>query len=245
MSITAAYLRVSTEQQLHGAGPMQQRDNLVAYAVQHGIKVDIWATDDETGTTADREKIQWLLSEAREGRLQTLLVDRLDRLGRKMHVCESLYEAFTAAGCQVRFVAAHFENNAAGTLMRQIMSSFAEYQRTELLQRMQQCKRAKAARLGLYSRCITPYGYRLDSTGGMEENPEEAAAVRIAARMRAEGASLRDIATRLHADGFLSRSKRNTWSATQVKRILDNLPKYRAEQPFVEGAEVRQPNIIY
>ncbi len=243
MSKTAAYIRVSTERQLDGSGPEQQRAGIMAYAAQHSIAIDEWATDDETGTTEDREQIQRLLAEARAGTLTTLLIDRMDRLGRKVAVCESLYEAFTQAGCQIRLVAMHFENNPAGVAMRQMLMVFAQYQKDEWLQRMAQCRRSKAARIGALANGQVPFGYRRSEVGALEVCPEEAPAVRRAFWLRKAGRSFRTIVAMLNAEGYRSRGGK-PFTLDQVHCMIHRERQYAGLMGFTGGATAAQPALL-
>lgn len=234
MAKTAAYIRVSTSKQLDGAGPQQQRNNLLAYAVSKGLHIDEYATDDETGTTEDREHIQRLLKEAQAGTLTLLLVDRLDRLGRKLHVCEGLLAAFNQAGCEVQFVAAAFADNPAGVAMRQMLGVFAEYQRSEWLSRMRQCSKAKAVARGSLHGALAPYGYRIEGNRCVPD-PTETPLVKKIFALSAQKLTLRGICKVLMEEGWKTR-KGTYFHHQQVKRILELEQAYRGQVAFVDAA---------
>jgi site-specific DNA recombinase len=245
MSKTVAYIRVSTTKQLEGAGPAQQRDSIIAYAMSKGLQVDEWYTDDETGTTEDREQIQALLKQAQEGKLGRLIVDRMDRLGRHMHVCEGLYEAFKKAGCQVVLTNINLEDETPeNVMMRQMLGIMAQYQRSALIRHMGQCAKAKARRTGAHANCQTPFGYSFDRGGGrMVINEEEANAVRRIFELHWAGRSLRQVMKVLHDEGWRVR-KGDYWHPPQVARIIRREAQYAAQAPFVEGGTIVQQPII-
>jgi site-specific DNA recombinase len=232
---TAAYIRVSTQKQLNGSGPAQQRDSIIAYAVSKGLEINDWRTDDETGTTEDREQIQALLQEAREGRLGTLIVDRVDRLGRELHVCEGLYDAFTKAGCKVLIASQALEDSAEGVLLRQILGSFASYQRKALLKHLSQCRESKARRIGYRNGGAIPYGYKLSEKGDtiVPDEDHEAPMVRRMFQLRGEGYSYTRALETLFAEGY--RSRRNTpLQRMQLQRIFRLESAYRGEVSFFD-----------
>ncbi len=242
---TAAYIRVSTSQQLDGAGPEQQRTNLIVYAMQKGITIDEWAVDDETGNTTDRENIQRLLADAHAGKLQLLLCDRPDRLGRKLEVIETLYQSFRAAGCDVQYVGMAFDSNPAGTAMRQMMSVFAQYQKDEFLNRMKQCKTAKAVRIGALASGTAPYGYKIGVSGRIEPDEIEQHLVKRIFELHDRGQSLREIERNLDKEGFISRSGKS-FKYGQIARILKLHRAYQGQAAFsgIEGAQVFHEAIL-
>lgn len=235
MSKTAAYIRVSTTKQLDGSGPQQQRENILAFAISKGLRIDEYAIDDETGTTEDREHIQRLLKEAQAGELTLLLVDRLDRLGRRLHVCEGLLAAFNQAGCEVRFVAAFFEDNATGIFTRQILGAVAEFQRNEWLARMKQCSRAKALARGSLHSKLAPYGYRIEGDRCIPDETETALVKRIFKLAASQDKlNTRKICRVLTAEGWRSR-KGTHFQHPQVARILSLEAAYRGKCAFADA----------
>lgn len=223
MSKTVAYLRVSTEAQTEGNGLEQQRRSICAFAAATGLTIDEWVTDDESGTTEDREGIQALL--ARNGSF-TLVFDRIDRLGRTLLVSESLFGKFANRGVRMVCVAQHLDDSPVGRLTRQIMGAFAEYQRSEMLSRLAAAKRAAKAHRGTYGGGTVPYGFRAVGSGKLAASADDARMVRRCYAL-AEGqtTSLRAIAARLEAEGFRTR-KGTVIAAAQVKRILDRKEVY-------------------
>lgn len=246
MTTTCAYIRVSSTKQLEGAGPQQQRDAIIAYATMKGIQIDGFYVDDETGTTEEREQIQALLLLAKSGTLKLLLVDRVDRLGRTLGVCESLYDQFKQAGCKIEFVAAAFDDNPEGVLFRQMLGMVAQYQRGALLRHMKSCREANARIRGTHGNGQVPYGYRIDRQRNrvvIEE--EEAALVRRVFALRGEGLSLRKIADRLYADGYRPRyAKSGKFSTAVLANMVHDEEAYRGKTGFVDNSSVTHPAIL-
>lgn len=244
MAKTAAYIRVSTTKQLDGTGPQQQRDSIVAYALTKGIPIDSFETDDETGTTEDRESIQLLLKQAQAGELTLLLVDRLDRLGRRLHVCEGLLAAFNQAGCEVRFASVEAANDTsgAGIMLRQMLGAMAEYQRTEWLSRMKQCSLAKSRQKGTLCGGTVPVGYRLEN-GHVVPDDVESYLVKRIFRLQAEGRNLTQTARILTAEGYKTRSGTKI-KPMQVSRILKLADAYRGKVSFADLKSVANHEAI-
>ena len=78
----AAYARVSSGSDEQANALEQQRARLEAAATAHGATAPSWYVDIGSGSKDDRPELQRLLSDARAGRIATVLVTRLDRLSR-------------------------------------------------------------------------------------------------------------------------------------------------------------------
>ncbi len=248
MTHTIAYMRVSTAAQLEGSGIDQQRASIITWAVSNGVTIDEYITEDETGTTEDREEIRRLQERARNGEFKVLVIDRVDRLGRTLAVCETLFAAFEQLGVDVRVVGSSFDDSPAGRMLRQVMGVLAEYQRSEWLGRMKQCRKAAAAKKGtsLGGRSLT--GYRSMGRGQLAADDRSAGAVARCFALREAGLSLSDVARALATEGFRN-SKDKPYAVTQVSRILAHADVYRATThpqsvQLAPGVSPAQPAII-
>ena len=249
MSQTIAYVRVSTERQEDGNGPAQQRSEICAWAVANGCKIDDWAYESESGTIEDREIIQGLLAQAKRGQLARLVIDRMDRLGRTLLVCERLYKAFLDAGVEIVCVKQAIKNTPSGALIRQIMGAIAEYQRSEWLSRMRVCRRNVAAAKGLSPGGTDPYGYRSVGNGKLEIDEATAPMVRKAFLLHdVRQLSLRGIADLLSRDGFRTTSGKPLTHKT-IAKILARRDFYAGRAPLydielAEGVQMQHPALI-
>ena len=77
----ALYMRVSTEKQVkEGDSIAAQQSALERYAKEKGyIIVDTYIDDGISGTKADRDELQRLLEDVKQGRVDIVLVTKLDR----------------------------------------------------------------------------------------------------------------------------------------------------------------------
>lgn len=76
MTFTRAYLRASTDDQ----DASRARNDLKAFAKDHGLKVASWYTENESGATLARPELMRLIDDAHQGDI--LLVEQVDRLSR-------------------------------------------------------------------------------------------------------------------------------------------------------------------
>lgn len=241
---TIAYLRVSTERQADGNGPEEQRMNIVAYAATAGIHINEWVQDEETGTTANRTEIQRVLFEAKAGRVGAVIISRMDRLGRTVGVTEQLFDDFAKVGVEIINVQHRFSNNAEGRLMRQMLGVMAEYDRSQLLTRMKNSKKAAIAQGG--SGGGQPlYGYRSEK-GVFVPHSEESELIKRVFRLRDQGMSYGEIVDDLFRGGLKTRRGGSRFTRTQIQRILRQETAYRGKDIIqtTEGPRPRHPEIL-
>lgn len=140
----AVYLRVSTT----GQDTASQEPDLKAWVRLHGRRRSaLWYRDRFTGTTLNRPGMRDLEEDIRSGRIDTLLVWRLDRLGRTAGQTITFLDELQGAG--VRFVSLRDgvdTSSASGRLLRTILAGFAEYEREVISERIRAgIAKAKAA----------------------------------------------------------------------------------------------------
>jgi len=126
--IVWGYARVSREDQELGL----QTDALSRAGV---LPVHI-VTDKMSGTRDDRPGFQSLLASLRAG--DTLTVWKLDRLGRKALAIMSLIERLDHQGVRIVVLTLGIDTQTpTGKLMVNVMSSFAQFERDQLIERTQ------------------------------------------------------------------------------------------------------------
>jgi DNA invertase Pin-like site-specific DNA recombinase len=227
MQRTLAYARVSTEAQTQGNGLAQQRKEIVTYAAMNELQIDEWFVDAKTGTTEDREQLNRLKLLAEAGEIGTLILDRMDRLGRTTEVNLSLLRQFEEWGVKVVFVQQAFEAMPPPMrkFMQTIFAALAEMQKAELLQRMVVCKREAVAR-GKFIGGGIPLGYKTGSTPGeLVIDESTAATVRLIFELKERGLTHTQISTLLNQRGILTR-RGNDFYPSGVLHILNNRDFY-------------------
>lgn len=139
----AVYLRVSTT----GQDVKSQEPDLRAWVRANGRGATVrWFRDQFTGATLNRPEMRQLEADVRSGRVGTVVVWRLDRLGRTAGQTITFLDELNAAG--VRFVSLRDgvdTSTASGRLLRTILAGFAEYEREVISDRIRAgIARAKA-----------------------------------------------------------------------------------------------------
>lgn len=214
-----AYVRVSTDDQ--ALGPEAQRTAIRRWAKAHGVDVVAWAEDLGVSGGAELEKRPGLMAALEalpEHNAGTLIVAKRDRLARDVVVAAMVERLAERVGA--RIVSADGTGNAEGPegmLMRGLVDLFAQYERALIRSRTAAAlavKRARGERVGQ-----VPLGYQATDGAKLAEDAAELAAIDRIHELRAEGVSIRGIASRLNAEGVPARGRR--WYPTTVARVLE------------------------
>ena len=121
---TAIYVRVSTGRQDHAS----QIPDLERWATAHDGPV-VWYRDKFTGRTMDRPGMDKLTRALEAGRIDRIVVWRLDRLGRTSTGLCSLFDDLRQRKVDLVSLKDGFSlNTPAGRLHARIIASVAEYE---------------------------------------------------------------------------------------------------------------------
>ena len=196
----ALYLRVSSEEQRDRETIEIQREFLQEYCRLYGLEVaQTYADDGVSGTIPLHERPEGRrpLEDAKEGKFSTLLVYRLDRLGRSLLVIVDAHDRLQYCGVALKSATEPIDtSNPSGRLIFQMLASFAEYERETIRERTR-AGLHRAYRGGRHFG-VVPYGYRTDDLGCLQVVPEEAKIVREIVSNVAEGSTLYAEAKRLN-----------------------------------------------
>ena len=200
----ALYLRVSSEEQRDRETIEIQREFLEQYRCLYKLEVaNIYEDDGVSGTIPlhERPEGRRLLEDAREGKLQTVLVYRLDRLGRSLLVIVDAHDRLQTDGVALRSATEPIDTSTpSGRLIFQMLASFAEYERSTIAERTR-AGLHRAYRNGKQTGLI-PYAYRVDDSGRFVIMPHEAEMVRQIIANIAQGATLYSESKRLNDEGI-------------------------------------------
>jgi site-specific DNA recombinase len=203
----ALYLRVSSQEQRDRETIEIQDDFLEQYRALYELEVaDIYKDDGISGTIPlhERPEGKRLLEDAKAGNFETVLLYKLDRLGRSLLVIVDAHDRLQASGVGLRSATEPIDtSNPSGRLIFQMLASFAEYERETIGERTR-AGLHRALRNGKHAGRI-PYGYKLSpDESGLEVVEEEARIVREILANIAEGATLYGESKRLNDEGVPS-----------------------------------------
>jgi len=193
---------------------------------------DEWIVEDDgfSGAELIRPGLERIRDLAAEGAIQTVLAHSPDRLCREYVHQVLLIEEFSRAGVEVVFVKSRKAETPEDRLLLQFQGMFAEYERTQILERSRRGKLHRARQGQINVLGGAPYGYlyvRKSDAGPAryEVVDAEAAVVRaVYTWYTADGLSIGAIARRLTEQGVPTRKHRSRWERSTV--MLRN-PAYK------------------
>ena len=216
-----AYYRVSTSQQgRSGLGLESQQADVRAFCEKEGIEILGEFTEVETGKGADAlDRRPQLAAALREAKRQGayVIVSKLDRLSRDVHFVSGLMTH------KVPFVVTALGKDA-DPFMLHLYAALSEKERTLISERTRAALRAAKARGVALGNRVNLDEARAKGTAVIRAKADQDAArlADVLIPMRAAGASLREMASRLEALGIPT-ARGGQWQARQVARILDRL----------------------
>jgi len=217
----ALLARVSTQEQaLNGHSIGEQIERMKAYCKAMGWTVyDEYIDAGYSGSNTDRPALQRIISDIHAGRIDKVLVYKLDRLSRSQKdTLELIEDVFLASGVDFVSISENFDTTTPfGRAMIGILAVFAQLEREQIKERMAMGRLARAKE-GRYSgQDRIPIGY--DYVDGMlVRNPYEASLVKQVFRLYIEGYSPKMIASRLNSEGRTHRY--GSWSESTVRNVL-------------------------
>ena len=216
----AIYTRKSTEYNLELAFNSldAQREACEAYIksqAHEGWRLIPGRYDDGafSGASLDRPALQQLLADVRAGKIDIVLVYKVDRLTRSLADFAKLIELFDVHGVSFVSVTQSFNTSSSmGRLTLNVLLSFAQFER-ELIGERVRDKIAASKRKGLWVGGPVPLGYAAVDKKILVV-PAEAAAVRTIFARYLELGSVRALAEDLDRRGIRSKSRRRSTGRT-------------------------------
>ena len=230
----ALYVRVSTQRQAQTQTIEQQLTRLQAYVGEQGWLLEpehIYRDDGYSGAKLARPGLDSLRDRAALAEYDIVLLTEPDRLARNYVHQMLLVEEFERRGIRLEFIDRPMSDEPNDRLMLQIRGAVAEYERTQISERMRRGRLAKYRGGQLLPWSRPPYGYRVDAErpcdpDGLRLDPGEAAQVRqMFAWYLEPGASLYSIAKRLTDMELPTPTGKVRWNTATVRGMLKN-PAY-------------------
>lgn len=241
------YLRLSKDDEKAGDSLSIENQRLILqkYVAEQGWElVDEYVDDGYSGTNFDRPDVQRLLEDAKNGRIDIIIVKDLSRFGRN-YIQVGQYVDYIFPMYNIRFIALSdnvdtADTNSSGMDMMPIMNVFNEWHSANTSKKIRAVIEANA-RAGKYRTTFAPYGYIKGTDEKKLPVVDEPAAsnVRRIFEMRASGISPKKISEAFNEEGILiptdyrcqrdgTTTKKQTchlWQTDIVKQILHN-PTY-------------------
>lgn len=229
----AIYARVSTQEQANeGTSLKHQCEQLKIYCQSQEWQVmGTYVDGGSTGKNADRTGLKNLLSGARLGLFQKVVVYKLDRLVRKLRLLLELEENLKDYGVYLYSLKDQVDTSTAiGRTVFQVLGLVSEWERETIIERTR-TGRINRYRAGCWAGGKSLYGYSYNAnTKKLVINEAEAAIVRRIFNEYNAGQSMVRIANMLNEEQIPSRySTAKGWRMSAVRDILVH-PAYKGTQ---------------
>jgi site-specific DNA recombinase len=181
-----------------------------------------------TGANLERPAFQRLLADLEAGKVDVVVVYKVDRLSRSLLDFAKVMERLNAAGASFVSVTQNFSTaDAMGRLTLNMLMSFAEFEREMIAERTRD-KMAAARRKGKWTGGPVPLGYEVRDRR-LEVNELEAGVVREVFELYLQHGNMGQVARLLNERKLLPKSTRVKrgktapgWTKGAVGRVLRN-----------------------
>lgn len=220
----AIYCRVSTEEQANGFSLESQEAILVEYAEKKGFEIyDIYIDDGYSGKDFNRPEIQRLLRDGRQDKFDVVLAWKVDRISRSNRDVLTMIDLeLRPRNMKLLISTCDIDSSTTiGYMFISLLGTFAEYERTVIIERVEMGMSKRAADGNWCGGKILGYN---TVDGCLEVHPEEKRTVTQIFEMRASGLGYKAIASRLNELGHTTKNNK-VFQINTIKTILSN-PTY-------------------
>lgn len=238
MKKACVYTRVSTDAQGEDGKvslPEQERMAKACIESKGWRYVRTYEDNGYTGRNTNRPALQEMLNDVREGKVEAIVIFKLDRLSRKQTDTMNIIENDILQH-NVDLVSLNETLDTTtpwGRAMIGILSSFNQLESENIALRTTMGRYA-TAREGGYAGGKPPLGYKAVN-GKLEIVPEEAEIVSKVFEMRANHMTMQAIADRLNEMGYRSK-KGKEFKHSSIQTILANEDTYRGNYRYGKEA---------
>jgi len=240
---TAIYVRVSTDEQAQeGFSIRAQTDKLKSYALLKDWQIyDVYSDEGISGKNiVDRPAINRLIDDVNEGKVNNVLVFKVDRLTRSTKNLLELVELFEESNCAFNSLTESIDTDTpSGRMFLKIIGIFAEFERENLVSRLKLGFERKAKEGYSLAGHIISYGYSREAGQKIQTiNPTESKIVKEIFEMYVDkNKSMTGIAKILNQRKIPTKMNA-TWDVKAIKRLLTN-PTYIGKVRYAINDENR------
>jgi DNA invertase Pin-like site-specific DNA recombinase len=190
-----------------------------------------------SGGTLERPALKRLLDEVETGRIDAIIVYKVDRLTRSLHDFARLVEVFDRQGVSFVSVTQQFNTTTSmGRLTLNMLLTFAQFEREVTAERIRD-KIAASKRKGMWMGGLPPLGYDVRERK-LVINDGEAATVRHIFRRYAALGSVRALKDDLDRDGIVAKQRTDRFGRHSGGTPLPRATLYRMLQNRLYRGEV-------
>lgn len=246
--VCAVYTRKSTEEGLDMAFNSLDAQREACEAYIRSQRAEGWilspaAYDDGgfSGGSMQRAALQRLLDDVRAGRVDVIVVYKVDRLTRSLSDFAKIVDVLDAAGASFVSVTQSFNTTSSmGRLTLNVLLSFAQFEREVIAERVRDKVAASRAK-GMWMGGTVPFGYEVKDRKLVPHDTEAATVRHIFARYLALGA-VRPLAAELARDGIRNRERRGRNGETEARPFTRGPLYWMLRNPVYAGEVVHKGN---
>lgn len=216
---TALYVRVSTVYQVDKDSLPHQKKELTAYC-SHVLHIpddliEIYEDAGVSGKNTDRPGFQRMMADIRAGRVENVVVHKIDRISRNLVDFSLMYDEFKKY--RVTFISLNEQfdtSTAIGEAILKIILVFAELERKMTSERVTGVMIGRAE-AGLWNGARVPYGWKWNAEAKLPEHDEaEAPVVRKIFELYLQTGSTSKVRDYLNGNNI--KTKRGGWWTTKT-----------------------------
>ncbi|PLR84626.1 recombinase family protein [Bacillus canaveralius] len=220
----AIYIRVSTEEQAkEGYSISGQKKRLKAFCIAQDWEVaGLYADEGISAKDMNRPQLQQMIKDIKAGKIDCVLVYRLDRLTRSVLDLYKLLEIFEKHDCKFKSATEVYDTTTAmGRMFITIVAALAQWERENMGERIS-FGYAEKVRQGKYALNFRPIGYDLNlKTGKLTIKEDEAKVVRLIYSLYLQGLGANRVARHLNEQNITTKAG-NKWTDITIMDILKN-----------------------
>ena len=161
MKRCAIYTRVSTDMQaLEGESLDEQEQRLKNYCNMRELKVQkVYREEGKSGKNLERPQFTELIKDIVKGKIDTVVIKKIDRLSRSIIDFEKTYMFFEERGITLISLQDNFDSSTAiGRAITRVVLVFAQLEREQTAERVSDVMQYRASK-GMWNGGCVPYGY--------------------------------------------------------------------------------------
>ena len=218
----ALYPRVSGHEQEDNYSIPEQIERMKKYCESRDWMVyKIYTDSVQTGATMDRPGLQSMIKDIEDGKIDMVLVYKLDRLSRSQK--DTLYlieDVFDKHDVGFTSMTENFDTSSPfGKAVLGVLAVFAQLERDKITERTTMGKKARAAEGKWHGSKWIPIGYNYED-GLLQVNDYEKMQILEIADLFLKRTPVRTIANMMTEKGY--KHKYGKWEAKTIKRVLAN-----------------------
>ena len=228
----AAYCRVSTDSDEQEMSFEAQRDYYTEKIMRNPewTMAGIYADEGLSGTQAQsRPQFMKMIGQCRKGNIDMIITKSVSRFSRNTVDCLKYTRELKALGIPVIFEKEGLNTMHSTSEIYISMHGIFAQSESESLSGNVRMGKAMSAKKGKVAFSYKNFlGYRRGADNQPEIDPEEAEIIRLIFDRYLEGDSLQAIKDLLESKGYLSPTRKTTWSVATIRSILTN-EKYKGD----------------